>query len=66
MEVDAEMRRKIVASTAAVLVFVAALVVVGTTFNADGLSETGGYALIGTLVLFVIIMALVGLFLDRE
>lgn len=66
MEVDAEMRRKIVASTLAVLVFVAALVVVGATYNSDGLSRTGGYALIATLVLFVILMAVVGLLLDRE
>ncbi|MFB6127138.1 MAG: hypothetical protein ABEJ79_07600 [Halolamina sp.] len=66
MEIDAEMRRKVVASLAAVLTFVAAVLTVGASFNSEGLTATGGYALVGAIGLFVVLMAGVGVVLDRS
>ena len=66
MEIDAEMRRKIAVSVAAVGVFIALVVVVGSLYTTEHhLTETGGYALVGVITLFVLAMAVIGLFLDR-
>ena len=67
MEIDAEMRRKIAVSVAAVGVFIALVVVVGSQYTSNHhLTQTGGYALVGIMALFVVLMAAVGLFLDRS
>jgi hypothetical protein len=63
MEIDEGMARKIAVSVAAVGVFVAAIVSIGTTFNDGGLGRTGGLALVAAIGLFVLVMAAVGLFL---
>ncbi|SEH36571.1 hypothetical protein SAMN05192561_10128 [Halopenitus malekzadehii] len=72
MEIDAELRRQIVVSLAAVLVFVVGLVAVGSRFgtgsgSTDGISlaPAGGIALVGLLGGFVLLMALVGVYLMR-
>lgn len=67
MDIDAEMRRKIAVSVGTVGVFIVLVVVVVSKYTTNHhLSVTGGYALVGIVALFVILMALVGLFLDRS
>ncbi len=66
MEIDAEMRRKIVVSLVAVGFFVALIVGIGVTYGGPaGFGATAGLALIGSIVLFVLVMAGVGLWLAR-
>lgn len=64
MELEAEMRRKIAVSVVAVGVFIALIVGIGAAFP-DGLGGTGGLALVGSIVLFILVMAGVGVFLSR-
>ena len=66
MEIDEEMRRKIVVSFAALVLLVLAFLAIGVTYGGAGLSATGGYALIGAMVAFILVMAAAGLFLDRR
>jgi multisubunit Na+/H+ antiporter MnhB subunit len=63
MEIDAEMRRKIVVSVVAVGVFFVGIVGIGVMFGPD-LGETGGLVLVGAIALFVLVMGVVGVFLD--
>lgn len=65
MELEEGMVRKIAISVAAVGVFVAFIVGIGTTYNDGGLGSSGGLALVGSIVLFILLMAGVGLLLDR-
>lgn len=65
MEIDEEMRRKIVVSFGAVLLLVGAFIAIGVTYGGDGFSASGGYALIGAMVAFVLLMAGAGLYLAR-
>jgi len=64
MELEEGMVRKIAISVAAVGVFVAFVVGIGTTFNDGGLGSTGGLALVGAIVLFILLMAGVGVLLS--
>jgi hypothetical protein len=69
MELDGETVRQILVSGLAVVAFVAALVVVGQTYGINGgsaISATGGLVLVGLLGAFIIIMTLVGLWLERQ
>ncbi|WP_336024167.1 DUF7472 family protein [Halobellus salinisoli] len=63
MEIDAAMRRKIVVSIVAVGAFFALFVGIGATYGPD-LGETGGLALVGAIVLFILVMAVVGFILE--
>jgi hypothetical protein len=54
-----------VAGAIPVLGFVAAIVLIGATFDSRGLDETGAIALVGATTLFVLTMAAVGIFLSR-
>ncbi|WP_096390452.1 DUF7472 family protein [Halopenitus persicus] len=72
MDIDAELRRQIVVSLAAVLVFVVGLIAVGSRFGTGAgpsgevsLAPAGGVALVGLLGGFVLLMALVGVYLMR-
>jgi hypothetical protein len=65
MEIDAEMRRKIGLSITVVLFFVALILGIGVTYNDGGLGSTGGLALIGSILLFVLAMGAVGAWLAR-
>lgn len=66
MEIDAELRRQIAVSLLAAAVFVTGLVGIGVTFGGSSeLPESGAIALIGLLVGFVLLMALVGAYLIR-
>lgn len=64
MDIDAEMRRKIVVSIVSVGAFFAVFVGIGATYGPD-LGETGGLALVGAIALFVLVMGAVGVFLDN-
>jgi lipopolysaccharide export LptBFGC system permease protein LptF len=46
--------------------FILALVVIGTQYGGDGLSEAGGTALIGAMVGFVLFMSMLGYWLSRQ
>ena len=66
MDIDAEMRRKIVVSLVAVGFFVVLIIGIGVTYGgATGFGGTGGLALIGSIVLFILAMAGVGLWLSH-
>lgn len=65
MQIDAEMRRKIVVSVAATVLFTAAMLYVGFTYGQGGLSDAGGQALVAVIVGFVVVMGGVGLYLSR-
>jgi hypothetical protein len=64
MELEEGMVRKIAISVAAVGVFVAFVVGIGTTYDDGGLGSSGGLALVGAIVLFVLLMAGVGFLLS--
>jgi hypothetical protein len=65
MAIDAEMRQKILVSVVSVGFFIALIVGVGVTYNESGLAGNGGLILVGTIALFVLVMAVVGVLLDR-
>lgn len=65
MELEEGMVRKIAISVAAVGVFVAAVVGIGSAYNDGGLGSTGGLALVGSIVLFILVMAGVGFVLSE-
>ncbi len=65
MDIDAGLRRRIVVSLLAAATFVVGLVVIGVTFSGSPLPESGAFALLGLLTGFVLLMALVGLYLIR-
>lgn len=67
MEIEEGMGRKIVLSIVAVVLFIASSVFVGTTYGgADGLTETGGLALLGVLVGFIILMGVLGVYFASQ
>jgi hypothetical protein len=63
MDIDAEMRRKIAVSVAAVGLFIAIILGIGVTF-AGQFGSTAGLALVGAVVLFILLMAAVGVYLS--
>ncbi|MFA9516837.1 hypothetical protein ACERIT_06415 [Halopenitus sp. H-Gu1] len=72
MDIDAELRRQIVVSLAAVLVFLAGLVYIGLRYGkasdlpvegSFALPPQGALALVGLLAVFVLLMAAVGAYL---
>jgi len=66
MELDRETTVEIVAALVPVLFLLAMLVFVGETYATDGsLSATGGKALVGVIVVFVALLAGLGLWLSR-
>jgi len=64
MDLDEEARRQIAVSVVAVGFFVALILGIGAAFANSGLGATGGLALVGAIVLFIFVMAGVGLFLS--
>ena len=66
MALDRETVTEIVVSVVAVGLFIAAVVFVGGTYNADGLSSEGAFALIGSIAGFVLLMIVVAVFLSRQ
>jgi hypothetical protein len=64
MDIEGETLQQILVSMVAVGLFVVVILVIGTTYGTP-LGGTGGLALISAIVLFVLVMAGVGLFLSR-
>ncbi|MEF8819520.1 MAG: hypothetical protein V5A31_13880 [Haloferacaceae archaeon] len=64
MELEEGMPRKIGLSVGVVLVFIVGMVGIGLQFNDNGLTETGGLALVAAMVLFIFAFAAVGLLLN--
>lgn len=67
MELDRETQLQIVVSTIGVAFFIAAAVYVSSMYTVNGgLSEQGGIALVGVIGLFVVVMTIAGLWLERQ
>ena len=67
MELDRETQLQIAVSTLGVAVFIAAAVYVSSMYTSNGgLSEQGGIAIVGVIGLFVVVMTLAGLWLERQ
>lgn len=66
MELDRETVTEIVVSVGGVALFIAALVVVGVTFNDDGFSAEGGLALVGLVVGFIVVFTGIGWWLSSR
>ncbi len=64
MELDRETVTEIVVSVGGVALFIAALVVVGLTYNDGGLSSEGGLALVGLVVAFILTFTGIGWWLS--
>ena len=66
MEIDAEVRRQTIISLVAVGLFIASLVTIGIVYDgSDGLPEAGALALVAALAGFILLMAGVGVVLER-
>jgi hypothetical protein len=66
MQVEREQVMEALAAVVPVLALIVAVVIVGVTFTTDGgLSPTGGQALVGVIVAFVVVMTGVGVYLSR-
>lgn len=67
MPLDRETIYQIAVSIAAVGLFIGAAIVVTNRFSANGnISGEGGLALIGAIVLFILLMGVAGLWLERQ
>jgi len=66
MDIDSETLREIFLGAASVGLFVALLYWVGVTYGGDALSETGGMAVVGVIVVFVLVMSGVGYWMSRQ
>jgi hypothetical protein len=64
MEIEGEMRRKIGVSVVAVGVFILLILGIGVTYGGTDLGADGGLALVGSIVLFIFVMAGIGLWLS--
>ncbi|MFB6106743.1 MAG: hypothetical protein ABEJ70_07195 [Halobacteriaceae archaeon] len=51
---------------AAVVLFIAVVLAVGATFGGQRLSVTGGQALVGAIVFFIVVMAATGFWLSTQ
>jgi hypothetical protein len=67
MSLDRETIMQIALSTAAVLLFIAGAVFVGTSYRMNGsLSQEGGVVLVAIIGAFVVLMLGAGLWLERQ
>lgn len=66
MEVERETLVEIGVSVVAVLVFVAAVSYVGATYGGDHLSAEGATMLVASVVGFILLMTVIGVFLSRR
>lgn len=65
MDLEEGMARKIAVATGTVVGFLALIVLIGmTSGGAEGLDRTGALGLVGSIVLFIVVMAAVGFYLD--
>ena len=66
MDPDRDTVTEIAVSVAGVLVFIAALVVVGQLFNDGGFSPTGGLALVALVAGFIVVFTGIGWWLSTR
>jgi hypothetical protein len=67
MDIERETVVEASVSFVAVLVFIGAVVAVGSTYRTNGhLSRTGGLAIVGAVVLFILVMTGVGLWFANQ
>ena len=67
MDIEEGMERKIVLSIVTVVLFIASFIFVGTTYGgSEGLTETGGLALLGALISFIILMGVLGVYFASQ
>jgi len=67
MEIDRELVVEVAVSGAAVLLFVVVVFFIGSTYYTEsGISNQGGLALVGSIVLFVLVMSAIGVWLSRQ
>lgn len=66
MPLDRETVTEILVSVGGVAVFIAALVVVGLTYNHDGFTSEGGLALVGLVVAFILAFTGIGWWLSSR
>lgn len=66
MDIEEGMGRKIVLSIAAVVLFIVSFIVVGATFGGNELTETGGLAMLGSLIAFILLMGVLGLYFASQ
>jgi hypothetical protein len=66
MNVERDKLRDIVISVGAVGLFIAVLMIIGTSFDSGGLTQQGAYALLGTIVGFVVMMSAIGYWLAYQ
>ncbi|MFD1586710.1 hypothetical protein ACFR9U_06920 [Halorientalis brevis] len=67
MEIERETVVEAAVSFVAVLVFIGAVALVGMEFQTNGgISETGGLAIVGAIVVFVFVMAGVGVWFASQ
>jgi len=63
MDLEREKIVEIAVSLASVLIVLAMFYAIGATYNSDGIGSDGGLYLVGSIVLFVVLMAGAGLYL---
>lgn len=66
MELDAEAWRQIILAVGSVGIFIVLIIAIGAVFSGEAFATTGTLALVGAMVLFVLVMALVGIYLARK
>lgn len=67
MDLERELVVEVVAAAVPVLFLLGVLAAVGRAYSADGgLTSTGGKVLVGAIVAFVVVLAVVGLLLSRS
>lgn len=66
MDIERETIVEIAVSTTATLLFVVAVVVIGNSYGAADLTSDGAVGLLAAIFGFIVLMTLVGAFLDRK
>jgi len=68
MELDEETVKQVLLALGVVAAFVAGLFVISQSYSTNGttLSETGGLAIVSLLAGFIVLMAVVGFWLERQ
>lgn len=66
MNIDRETLVEIAVSTAATIVFVVAIVAIGSSSGAANLTSDGAIGIVAAIFGFIVLMTLVGIFLDRQ
>ena len=67
MDIERETLLQIVVATVGVAVFIGAAVYVASTYTVDGaLTAEGGIAVVGAIGVFLLVMLVAGLWLERQ